>query len=215
MQVIPTTQTAVRKIKQAARRIQREQAVPLATALDLAAKAAGYDNFHHVTWCASKSAEPALRFSLFPNIGPGPRQGDFYSGKVLAKPTDQLDRLLDQRGFFGFEDAAPEDLQRIVRLCQQLTTEYPLFLDGHAHLLGALCELGKPGAALPAAQQAFDAAMAMVPSTFNGVIHPLRLDNRPFYRLAHNLRYAYNVEGLAKEMPQSLTAVERYKGEAA
>lgn len=214
MQVIPTTQTAVRKIKQASRRIQREQAVPLATALDLAAKAAGYANFHHVTWCA-KSAEPSLRFSIFPNTGPGPRQGDFYPGTDLSHATDLLDQLLEHMNFFGFEGMAPRDLAQVVRLCQQLTTEYPLFLDGHAHLLGALCELGKPGAALPAAQQAFDAAMAMVPADFNGVIHPRRLDNRPFYRLAHNLRYAYNAEGLAQEMPQSLVAVERYKGEAA
>lgn len=212
MQAIPTTQTAVRKIKQAARRIQREQAVPLATALDLAAKAAGYTDFHHVTWCASKSAKPSLRFSVFPNIGPGPRQGDFYPGTDLAHATDQLDQLLEQLNFFGFEDMAPRDLAQIIRLCRQLTTQYPAFLDGHAHLLGALCELGQPGAALPVAQQAFDAAAALIPADFSGVIHPQRLDNRPFYRLAHNLSHAYNVEGRDQEAPPSLAAAQRYAG---
>ncbi len=212
MQAIPTTQTAVRKIKQAARRLQRDLAVPLATALNLAAKDAGYTDFHHVTRCASKSAAPPLRFLIFPDIGPGPRQGDFYPGTDLALATDQLDQLLEQLNFFGFEGMAPRDLAQIIRLCRQLTTQYPAFLDGHAHLLGALCELGQPGAALPVAQQAFDAAVALIPADFSGVIQPRRLDNRPFYRLAHNLSYAYSVEGRGQEMPPSLSAVERYKG---
>lgn len=53
MENIPTTATALRKIKAAARSIRDLKNIPLSAALDQAAQEAGYEHFHHVTRCAS------------------------------------------------------------------------------------------------------------------------------------------------------------------
>lgn len=217
MRYIPTTQTTVRKLKQAARRLQQEKAVSLAVALDLAAQEAGYSNYYHVTWCAKAPPPPALRFAIFPSSPSSAEasdlpQGDFYPGPGIEGATGLLDLLLDKLGFLGFDQATPEEMKRIIRLCRRLTERHPLFLDGHAHLLGALRERGQLGKAVSAAQKAFDDAVALIPPGFNGVIHPLRLDNRPLYRLAHNLAYAYEAIGRLHEAPPSLTDIHRFKG---
>jgi len=56
MEHIPTTATAIRKIKATAKAIRDQKGITLGAALDEAAQAAGYANFHLVTHCAANSA---------------------------------------------------------------------------------------------------------------------------------------------------------------
>lgn len=195
-----TTATAVRKIKLAARSIQRDGSLSLSAALDRAAQEAGYNNFHHVTVCAKSCKEsrlPPLRFAISPPtfaglVLPGDPQGEFYLGPDVERLTDQLDRLmedLDMDSFFA--EPHPAELKKLAEACSRWINEVPLFLDGHAHVLYALCELNDPSGGVDGARAAFDAAYQLIPNDFCGFISQYRLDDEPYYRLGENLAIAY------------------------
>jgi hypothetical protein len=59
MRLIPTTATAVEKLRREARSISRQAGVPYTAALDLAAQRAGYENWRHVKWCLESQRAPA------------------------------------------------------------------------------------------------------------------------------------------------------------
>lgn len=72
MKYIRTTATAVRKLKQQAKELSKTSSVSLCQALDLVAKEAGYDDFHHVTEMLTRWQEEngvnSERTSLFADM---------------------------------------------------------------------------------------------------------------------------------------------------
>lgn len=215
MHFIPTTATVVRKIKLAAREFQRSSSLSLSEALNRAAQDAGYDNFHHVTVCAKKrKGQPSLRFVR--RIGSeAPIEGDFYIGPDIERVTAKLDDLLDELGLdFGFDSLSKAALRKIAEECRRMTAEVPLFLDGHAHRLGALYELQQPAEGLVAAQTAFDTACGLIPKDFTGRISRFGMNNRPFYRLSANLVAAYLQLGQTADMQCIEARIRQLEGEA-
>lgn len=68
MKHIATTATAINKIKAAARKLKKDQGIPLAQAQNLAAQAAGYDNYHHATTCATQTSQQQSRNAVGPGL---------------------------------------------------------------------------------------------------------------------------------------------------
>ena len=65
MKHIPTTATAVQKLNRSAKNLRKETRSSLAAALEVVAKAAGYDNWKHVTVCFEQTKlQPTDRDSL-------------------------------------------------------------------------------------------------------------------------------------------------------
>lgn len=56
MKLIPTTATAVQKLKSRAKELVRSSDASYQQALELAAKEAGYESWHHVRWCLEQSS---------------------------------------------------------------------------------------------------------------------------------------------------------------
>lgn len=75
MKYIRTTATAVRKLKQQAKTLSKARTIQLNQALDIVAKEAGYDDFHHVTemlarWQKEEAQAPAeSHFADMPHPG--------------------------------------------------------------------------------------------------------------------------------------------------
>lgn len=67
MRFIPTSSTAVEKLKRAAKKRRSLVPTSLAVALDTVALAEGYANWKHVTWCASQP-QPAFSRDLSPEL---------------------------------------------------------------------------------------------------------------------------------------------------
>lgn len=57
MKHIETTATAISKIKSNAKKIKAAQDIQLTKALDISAKEAGYEHYHHAARCAAKTLE--------------------------------------------------------------------------------------------------------------------------------------------------------------
>jgi hypothetical protein len=55
MRLIPTTATAVEKLKQLAKKTKSKLRITHAEALDRVARGAGYNHWGHVTWCAAET----------------------------------------------------------------------------------------------------------------------------------------------------------------
>jgi hypothetical protein len=60
MRHVPTTNTLVSTLKRTAKQRAKEQGITLAASLEQSAKAAGYDDYHHVTSCLAHSQRQAL-----------------------------------------------------------------------------------------------------------------------------------------------------------
>lgn len=225
MKHIPTTATAIRKIKLAAKLIKSEQKLTLAKALDLAALNAGYENFHHANHCTSNTKpEPTfiglgtLAFVIDEDITNWPVLDEdgyvkdpvkLYGGrfsvgknhKSLREVRDALDELSDEvgGGTGNMTDISDVGLLKIISGCRIYTAREPAFIDGYAHWAGALVSLEQHEECIAMAVPVFNAACALIPSDFVGYIPYSYLSNRPFHRLAHNLLLAYYGAGKNEE----------------
>lgn len=227
MQHIRTTATTVRKIKASAKTIRTEAGIPLGQALDRAALAAGYIDFHHVSACAKKTlADEKLKFQGLGKlqfiIDQVPSQWEIYEEKgnvsnrlkryagqfdLLDAPEsiDQVDEELwdvseSVGGGMGDMTLIPASgLKKLVNTSKTLIKREPAFLDGYAHGVGALSTLGKPKEAVDFGVEAYQAAVTLIPNSFRGYIPYACLTNRPFHRLAINLVIAYDQLRMTKE----------------
>jgi hypothetical protein len=221
MKHIPTTVTALRKIKAEAKRMREAQGISLARAQDAAARDAGYEHFHHVTACLAKTETPMpLRFAglsqLVFHIEEDPGYDEANADAVEVRATRQIGRFAARNDSGSLESSAlalnatldhldtvfddvgempPADLEMIIARCRDLTAAEPAFLDGYAHWASALVALNRGAECVGMARPVYDAACAMVPGTFNGLIPYWDLENRPFHRLAHNLLLAHKQAG--------------------
>lgn len=219
MKHVPTTATTVRKIKAAAKIIRDQQHIALAAALDLAAQAAGYANFHHVTTCAAHTAAQTrapssglgqLRFVISDDSQEwrtytydGDEKGIVkqiagwfdpgHSAASIKAVSDRLDEVTRDVGSVtgDMAEIGFAGLNKIIASCRQLTGKEPAFLDGYAHWAGALVALNQSPEAVVVARPVYDMACALIPGAFNGFIPYSDLDNRPFHRLAVNLLLAH------------------------
>lgn len=226
MKHIPTTETTVRKIKAAAKRIRDEQELQLSQAQDLAAQAAGYDHFHHAITCAANTQptiapfsglgqlqfqveQPAVDWPTYDDDGNETGQVRCFAGTFVAwkKPqsldsvTDDLDELLEEveGGMGDMTLIRAAGLNKIITRCRKLTTKEPAFLDGYAHWAGALVALNRGAECIALARPVYEAALALVPYSFRGFIPYPYLENRPFHRLALNLLLAYDQNNQVNE----------------
>lgn len=68
MKFIPTTATAVEKLKRSAKNLRNETRTSLAVALESIAKSAGYDNWKHVTVCQEQTTSQPKDDVHFPKV---------------------------------------------------------------------------------------------------------------------------------------------------
>ncbi len=196
MKHIPTTATAIRKIKLAAKLIKSEQKLTLAKALDLAALNAGYENFHHANHCASNTKpeptfiglgtlafvidETTSNWELLDDDGytqeivnvHGGKFGVGKNHKSLRDVRDALDELSDEvgGGTGDMTDISDLGLLEIISGCRIYTAREPAFIDGYAHWAGALVSLEQHEECITMASPVFNAVCALIPSDFNGLI---------------------------------------------
>lgn len=215
MKHINTTATAIRKIKSTAKIIKIEKSIPLSQALEISAKQAGYEDFHHATYCASKTQEDKKIISL------GSLKLRFFKSEKtfrfdvddeenLDTVTDELDETVEEIGG-GFGDMSLIDdigLNQLTQVCKALVEREPAFLDGYAHWVGALVALGKHNEAISIGTPILDIALDLIltaPKSFK--LSYYELSNRPFYRLAVNLvfaLYGVNKNKEAKDLAQKM-----------
>jgi hypothetical protein len=222
MKHIPTTATAIRKIKTLAKRLRDEQAIPLAHALDAAAREAGYEHFHHATTCATRTQSQApqkpgvlgqLRFHVEegPLVWPDDDKGgeeepvSVAEGRFIVRGdrsaldavTSALDEFMDELDPESDDLAQmpPAALMQLIVRCQELAMEEPAFLDGYAHWAGALVKLDRGAECIAIMRPVYSAACSLVPKSFRGLVPYWPLENRPFHRLAVNLFLAYRQVG--------------------
>ena len=112
----------------------------------------------------------------------------------------ELDDLLDR------SDAGRIDPARYLAGLRDLVTRHPEFIDGHAHLGGALSEQGEPERALDAFMRGFTLGESAIPSGFNGTIEWGYLENRPFLRAAHGAAVCHSQLGRDR---QALALMEK------
>lgn len=217
MKHIPTTATAIRKIKLAAKQIKSEQNLTLSKAFDRASLNAGYENFHHVIHCsANTKLEPSLiglgtlafvideeasDWEILDDDGYAKDLVRVHGGKYsvgkkqksLRDITNALDELSDEigGGSGDMTEISAFGLQQIITGCRIYTAREPAFLDGYAHWAGALVALEQHEDCIAMALPIFNAACALIPSDYNGFVPYSYLSNRPFHRLANNLLLAY------------------------
>ncbi len=178
-----------------AKQIKAEQDILLSQALEIAARQNGYENFYHVTKCADRTKQlnisnvlGSLTLRLYDEIS----SVSFHleDEDKLNFVTENLDDIVAQVDD-GFGDMTTIDeygLNLIIKTCQKLTEEEPGFLDGYAHWVGALTTLGYSKEAEAIGRPVFEAALGLLktaPKHYK--MDYYILDNRPFYRLAHNL----------------------------
>jgi hypothetical protein len=102
----------------------------------------------------------------------------------------RLDEFLELEGSSNeFGDGGPPDTHshQMVELCRELTRTCPGFIDGYAHLCGALWWLGEHSESIAIGQPVFDQLCELLPTGFTGRIPYHNLRNRHFHRLAHGL----------------------------
>lgn len=86
MRHIRTTATAVEKLKLEAKQLSKKTRTPLTTARELAAKKAGYDNWKHVTVCATSTAAERKNRPLPAAIA------DFLAAELADQPPSAATR---------------------------------------------------------------------------------------------------------------------------
>lgn len=212
---INTTATAINKIKSTAKKIKVDKNIKLAEALEIAAKQAGYESYHHTTTCAAKTSENkknAMIGSLKIVLRKPERIAEFKvdDEEALYSITDDFDIVFDQiRGSFGdLTTLDYDELEHLILNCKALVKIEPAFLDGYAHWVGALVaqenfiEAIKVGE--PVANAALD-LIKVIPKSYK--LNYYCLANRPFFRLIHNLvlaLYGDNKNTKAKKLSEKM-----------
>jgi hypothetical protein len=56
MILIPTTMTAIQKLKRQAKDLKKRENIVYSKALEIVAREAGYESWHHVNWCYTQSS---------------------------------------------------------------------------------------------------------------------------------------------------------------
>lgn len=225
MQHIPTSETAIRKIKSEAKRIKLELNIPLAKALDIAAINAGYENYHHVNFCASNTKTSqqisSIKFTIhtysdvftdYHESEKGIKRKAIFaiideSKDSIFESSEILDELVEEvGGGLGDMTLIPEyGLKEIVKLCKSLTKDAPTFIDGYAHWAGALIALKQYNKCIKMALPIFESICKTIP--VNSLVSYYELSNRPFHRLAVNLLLAYygaNKDDKAKAIAEKM-----------
>lgn len=195
MKHINTTATTINKIKSTAKKIKVDQDIKLAKALEIAAKQAGYDSYHHATTCAAKTIEDKKTEqlgSLKIVLRKAERIAEFEveDEGALYSVTDDFDMVYDQiRGSFGDLTTLDHDeLEHLILNCKAFVHIEPAFLDGYAHWVGALVAQENFIEAIKVGEPVANAALDLIkdiPKTYK--LNYYCLANRPFFRLIHNL----------------------------
>lgn len=221
MKHIDTTTTALNKIKSQAKLIKSEQGIQHSLALEIAAKEAGYENFHHATTCAANTAPDQIKLLL------GSLKIIFHKSEKIAEfavedeallldVTDHLDEtVFEVGGGMGDMSVMDEDaLDEVIRISKRLVKKEPAFLDGYAHWVGALVayeENKEAREAVSIGMPVLDAAFQMIETIPKGYyLNYYSLANRPFFRLAHNMvlaLYGVNKPIEAKELAEKMLKV--------
>lgn len=215
MKHIDTTATAINKIKLKAKKIKSELSLSLSQALEISAMQAGYVNFHHATLCASNTKKnksiKLIGFLTLKFYEPERTvRFELKDDDLLNIVTDELDRLIDEidGGFGDMSYTHESGLNLIVQTCESLIKREPAFLDGYAHLIGALVELDKIKEALSVGLPVLEAAFDLLQPAFKKYqLNYYNLPNQPFFRLAHNLvlaLYKANRNAEAKKLAQKM-----------
>lgn len=124
----------------------------------------------------------------------------FLFGEDDDTAVQELDDLLDRR------DAGKLTTSNYITKVKGIIARYPDFIDGYAHLGGALFHIGKFKAALDAYLGGFMLGESAIPPAFRGVIEWGYLGNRPFLRAAHGVVLCYLVSG---DRQKALDIMER------
>lgn len=96
MKLIPTTSTSVEKLKASAKTLQTTTGTPYMAALDAAARAAGYESWNHVRWCATQLTDVGaevvapLHNDLTSAFGTSVRGGDMSRLDSLNQRRSEL-----------------------------------------------------------------------------------------------------------------------------
>lgn len=222
MKHIDTTTTALNKIKSQAKQIKTEQGIKHALALEIAAKEAGYENFHHATTCAANTfqdqATPllgSLKISLYkPELIAEFTVDDEES---LSNVTEELDETLGLVLGLTTGDLTTLDdaeLEILLQSCKALTKINPEFLDGYAHWVGALIAREKnkdARTAVAVGMPVLEAAFVLIDTIPKDYyLNYYSLANRPFFRLAHNMvlaLYAVNKNDEAQALAEKMLKV--------
>lgn len=222
MKHIDTTTTALNKIKSNAKQIKTEQGIKHSDALEIAAKEAGYENFHHATTCAANTtpdqATPllgSLNISLYkPELIAEFTVDDEES---LLTVTEELDETLELVLCLTKGDLVNLDnheLEILLQTCKALIKLEPAFLDGYAHWVGALVareENNDARTAVAVGMPVLEAAFKLIDTIpKNYYLNYYSLANRPFFRLAHNMvlaLYAVNKNDEAQALAEKMLKV--------
>lgn len=105
--------------------------------------------------------------------------GVFSESDDLSAVSSELNDLLDRHDDGAITSA------KYLKTLKAMVERHPQFIDGHAHLGGALLMDGKPKLALQAYLCALDVAERAIPAGFSGLIQWGFMENRPFLRAAH------------------------------
>lgn len=143
MKLLPTTSTAVEKLKKRARAL-RPNYSSLGASRDAAAVEAGYDSFHHVTHCLKASSAPTLvrtataklPLAVHPQVLAAAEPG---SHLVPAHPTDKavFDLLASRSAPLAsveLLEIKPRDASRVFCRLQIGSRAWTLHLDQWQHL---------------------------------------------------------------------------------
>lgn len=207
MKHVDTSSTVVQRIKSAAKKIKIEKNILLSEAQEIAAKEAGYENFHHVHWCASNTHKPyqfsglgklsVIAFEQYEVL----RFGIKGSDQSFVEVTERLDNALDDiNPVYKTFSAERMAHRKLINVCEHCTKQEPAFLDGYAHWMSALVEIKKPKLAVEIGLPVYDAACKLIDEAMNVYkLSPYELSNRPFYRVAFNLAAALYADGKITE----------------
>ncbi len=108
MKQIHTTATSVRKLKQKARSLSRSSDIPLCNALDIVAREAGYDNFHHVTEMLAQWQQAEPQPADTSHFADMPHPGNVIYGWLEANYKDAFEAERENKWRF-FQPDEPVD----------------------------------------------------------------------------------------------------------
>lgn len=203
MKFIKTTPTTISKIKADAKKIKKTQDITLANALEATAIDYGYESYHHATECAKQTEEQANttpKSSYWVRIFKNEKQYrvETTNPDLLDFVTQSLDDFLEENYLDSDEFTIQfvENRRALVQLCKRLVKKEPCFIDGYAHLAGALVSLERHDEAVTVAEPVLEEIFnlfATAPKSYKPSYYDL--PNRPFFRLAHHLVLAYFGQG--------------------
>lgn len=207
MKHIHTTATTIGKIKRKAKEIQATDNITRSEALEIAAKELGYDHYHHATKCLAASQQDAIKEAIKTVILVYPFDMSSVSFSAdnldrLYEVTERLDDVVAENdgGFGDMTLMSDRGLKQIILHAKKLTKEEPAFIDGYAHWIGALITLGNTSEAVEVGLPVYEGLVNLLETApKNCLPNYYDIDNRPFYRLAHNLVLALYHEGRDKE----------------